>query len=961
MRCWLPILILLWCVGLRAEGRFGDPIIERIDTARLGGAHPMGFSVHEDPDGVLYLANVDGLVRVSGNRTQIFPLGGSSLVRTILPVGDRLYVGGYDHYGYYGRDPAGKLGLIDLSGEAAGTPLGTVWQLLSWRDAVLVLTGGRLLALQGDSRREWPTPARTTAAFVLADRLYLRADGIGLVVLDETEQRFETVPGTEWLGDGAARAPLAWNDGVLIASEKHGLLYFDGQQLRRWVRPDGTPLEAEQPYALRALADGRLVVGTLAGNLHLLDASGRWLQSHELVAAPILGLTESREGGLLVSTERGLYRVYWPSAWQRIGAERGVEGSVRSLIRRDGAIWLATSTGLYRRAEIAHSDAAFERLTAEIIDLRALDWVDEVPVVASDHGVQGWTGRQFGPALGALGSCYGLLPSERHPGRFYSACDDGLMIGRVRDGAPEAWASLRGDLARAASVEEVDADRLLVTLLDGPPRLLELGPAGQIVGERVVADGLEDARSAQVLYTGPPTRAERYRVIADGRVYVWDGAAWQARSESWPVELGDGREALVLLDEAGSELLISRRGLALRDHGQQTWRRVSLPGGDAAQLVGGTLDGGLFLWDEQRVWHAPIGRAGFAELFSGPVSMQVRADRLLLRDGAGSHDLSDRVDDLAPFQLGAQLTVDFSLPTLAQPVEFRSRLGSAERPGEFSAWTPEATRMLPPLPKGRFRLEIEGRNALGVPAESLRLDFRVVAPWWHSRLLHLLALLAVIALLASGGLVLRGTWLKRRNRELEQLVRERTEALSQANDRLKRLADSDGLTGLLNRRRFDADWTAALQGAAEAGKPIALALVDLDHFKQYNDRHGHLLGDERLRDFAQWLATWADGMPATAAYRYGGEEFAIVLASIDPAAAEARVGGLCVAAEARFGAAGTTISVGLRCAVPRPGEPPLDWVASVDAALYAAKHAGRNRVMTVRGDGSIAAVERERL
>lgn len=956
MRCWLPILILLWCVGLRAQGSFGDPIIERINTARLGGAHPMGFSVHEDPDGVLYLANVDGLVRVSGNRAQIFPLGGSSLVRTILPVGERLYVGGYDHYGYFGPDAEGKLGLTDQSADAAGTPQGTVWQLLSWRDAVLVLTGGRLLALQGNSRHEWPTPARSTAAFVLDDRLYLRADGIGLVVLDETELRFVPVPGTARLGDGPARSPLPWNDGVLIASEKHGLLHFDGRQLQHFGAPVGTPLEAEQAYALLALADGRVVVGTLAGNLHLLAADGRWLQSHSLVAAPILGLTESREGGLLVSTERGLYRVYWPSAWQRAGAERGVEGSIRSLLRRDGAIWLATSTGLYRRAELAERDAGFERLTAEIIDLRALDWVRDVPVVASDQGVQRWFGRQFGPALDALGSCYSMLPSEHHPGRFYSACDDGLLIGRLRDGELEEQASLRGDFARAAAVEEVDLDRLLVTLLDGPPQWLTLGPAGELLEARIVADGLADPDSAQVLYTGPARLEERYRVVADGRVYAWTGTAWRAISEPWPVELGDGREVMVLLDESGNELLISRRGLALRPAGQRSWRRVSLPGGDAAQIVGGRTDGGLFLWDEQRVWHALLGEAGIADLFAAPVPMQVRADRLLLQDGTGIRLLSGVAADREPFQLGAQLTVDFSLPTLAQPVEFRSRLGSPERPGDFGAWTSEATRMLPPLPQGRFRLEVEGRNALGVPAESLRLDFRVVAPWWHSRLLHLVGLLAVIALLASGGLVLRGTWLKRRNRELEQLVRERTEALSAANHRLKQLADRDGLTGLLNRRRFDSDWASALQDAAVAGTPIALVLIDLDHFKQYNDRHGHLVGDERLRDCAQWLSEWAGRMPEVAPYRYGGEEFAIILPALDVTEAAARVLELSAGAEQRFGADGTTLSVGLRCAVPAAGEGPLDWIASVDAALYAAKHAGRNRVMAVSGDGSVSRV-----
>jgi diguanylate cyclase (GGDEF)-like protein len=205
-------------------------------------------------------------------------------------------------------------------------------------------------------------------------------------------------------------------------------------------------------------------------------------------------------------------------------------------------------------------------------------------------------------------------------------------------------------------------------------------------------------------------------------------------------------------------------------------------------------------------------------------------------------------------------------------------------------------------------------------------------------------------------LALRSTLLKRRNRQLEALVHERTEALSAANRQLTLQANSDGLTGLLNRRRFDADWPQALAEAAHHGRPVALLLIDLDHFKRYNDRHGHLMGDERLRACADWLAECADSTSGATVYRYGGEEFATILTGSTPVEAEAYAVELCEGAERRFGPDGTTLSIGLRCAVPGPAEDPLAWLAAVDAALYAAKHAGRNRVRVQRGEGPTGSV-----
>ncbi|HET7863923.1 MAG TPA: diguanylate cyclase, partial [Burkholderiaceae bacterium] len=185
---------------------------------------------------------------------------------------------------------------------------------------------------------------------------------------------------------------------------------------------------------------------------------------------------------------------------------------------------------------------------------------------------------------------------------------------------------------------------------------------------------------------------------------------------------------------------------------------------------------------------------------------------------------------------------------------------------------------------------------------------------------------------------------------LERKVAERTDALEEANRRLELLSVTDPLTGLANRRRFaevlDAEWRRALR----PGTPLALAMIDIDQFKLYNDHHGHLAGDDCLRRVASTLKTTLR-LASDLVARYGGEEFVLVLPGTDAAGARAacerlraRVAALCLPHE-RSGHGVVTISIGLTAVVPTAGATPEQYLQIADAALYEAKSGGRNRVV----------------
>jgi diguanylate cyclase (GGDEF)-like protein/PAS domain S-box-containing protein len=165
---------------------------------------------------------------------------------------------------------------------------------------------------------------------------------------------------------------------------------------------------------------------------------------------------------------------------------------------------------------------------------------------------------------------------------------------------------------------------------------------------------------------------------------------------------------------------------------------------------------------------------------------------------------------------------------------------------------------------------------------------------------------------------------------------------------LEQLATRDGLTGLANRRCFDetlhAEWTRALRQR----QPLSLLMVDVDNFKAYNDANGHLGGDECLKRIATAVASEMRANDLVA--RYGGEEFAVILPnqSLKGAASVAerirtRVEQLQVPSRLMPGQR-VTVSIGAATAIAAPDNSASELVAIADAALYRAKHMGRNRI-----------------
>lgn len=256
------------------------------------------------------------------------------------------------------------------------------------------------------------------------------------------------------------------------------------------------------------------------------------------------------------------------------------------------------------------------------------------------------------------------------------------------------------------------------------------------------------------------------------------------------------------------------------------------------------------------------------------------------------------------------------------------------------------------LPPGSYRFLVKAANSDGVWNQNgAVLEIRM-KPFFYQTVWF--KLIGGIALM----FVLFAVWklsilqLKRRERKLTGIVARRTEELNKVNEELQALANSDGLTKIGNRRRFEEFLTNEWHRASRSRTEISLILVDIDHFKQFNDTYGHLEGDRCLQKVAKSLADTIK-RPTDFVARFGGEEFAIILGGTDSDGAMAIAGqvlenvqNLEIIHSSSETTGRITISIGVATTFVRTEMSEADLIKAADTALYKAKENGRNQIVS---------------
>lgn len=743
------------------------------------------------------------------------------------------------------------------------------------------------------------------------DRIWIATDPGGLLELDMDSGVLRSIhhdPAVlASISSDAVRTMLRDRSGLIWVATWGGGVNVHNPANQGVLSIFSSPSHPESPSepqvrSILAARDGKVWLGFETKGIDILDpATGGRVRlppggapGQGLPRANVLAMAEEGEDTVWIGTQLGLARYSRATGQVRqVDLPGPLAGSpIHAILVREGELWLATE-GLVRFDPRSGAVTHFRHDPEDATTLAD----DRVRVLASAPGGRIWAGTHRGLHL--------IDPRTGHVRRIQNRSWD--------------WSSLAHNYITGLIYDR--QGRLWVGTLGG--------------GVSVLGSDLED---------------ERYRFTTLSQRHGLPGDSVQA----------------MVMDDAGQIWVSTEDGLARIDPETRAITSVGWDDGlgvrgtwvgSAARLAGGEL---LFGGREGLTIVRPSALRNW-EYQPPLVVTEVRIDNEPIPAAAlnltalpevavpgGAAKVAKPPQAAITLPAGAQtLTVGFAALDYAGPGSLRynySLEGFDKGSVEVDALGRLATYTN--LPPGSYTLRLRATNKEGVWGSATRAVAITVLPsWYQTGLARVAAVLAVLAIL---GLVIqaRTSALRRQRRWLERLVAQRTQDLVDANAELERLASTDALTGLLNRRRFEEAGLAEIDRAQRYDRPFSLLLVDLDHFKNVNDTFGHNAGDAALRAAAQRVLISVRTTDVVA--RYGGEELIVLLPETDEA--EARV--VAERIRATIGAQpveheGSVIGLTASVGGAQYGDQDSDLarlIGRADTALYRAKQSGRNRV-----------------
>lgn len=896
----------------------------------------------QDRENYLWVCTVNGLYRFDGRKFQRFGdqdgLKDTEVHDALVDRSGRLWVGtSHDLYRYDGQRFAPV--------RPDGRPLS-----VSFGSRLAEETGDRLLVISGEELKELVRsgPGSDWGARLVFDTDRLRATP----PLAHLTSLYLNPDGSVWLGCGTMICRL--QSGVVTAFGKS-----EGVPADRWL---SWVLDAEQRLWVRGL-NHVLVLENGARKFSQRSSKGFEIRSG-IQNVPLL---RDAYGAVITRTDDGLVR--WKSdRWQRITLTNGLPATeiTAMLTTRDGSMWLGSSGhGLWRWL-------GYETFESWSVG----DARDPTPV---------WSVIRAADGTLTMGAGSGCLHLDSTSNTLRPCLVHGLLPGEIQVAAEDADGNLwlgatAGQLYRiragrrnAERVADIPLMRRL--FLDSQGRLWICTNLGLRVVERGgrspspdavprdagdVTDIAEDDRGRLWIATqgGLFTRnSEGWRrldlpgtanagfssIVAAGSGWYWvagashgilrlhvadgkvDFARWQADPTIASVAVYS-----MQIDRRGWLWLGTDEGIAIYDG--HLWRKFDQSDG---LIWNDTDQNSLFADADGTMW---IGTGGGLSHVSRPEALLEHAPSPLRLEQlrAGTKPIDRASSDRIPWHRGMALEfqlqeVDFQAP---EKTSLRIRLL-----GLSDEWFPtrDFNIHFPALPPGSYTFEAVAEHPDHQrPSSMVRQNITILPPWWQTP-----TFLVFSGIVLAGVLAFSWRWTLLKVEQRRQML----ERESRQREALIERATRDALTGLWNRQSILDVLKREMEHAASSDRPLAIALIDIDHFKRVNDTMGHLTGDAVLRAVAAHVGQRIRAGDSLG--RYGGEELLLVLPGAAPGTPNLPIEHLRRAIpRIPFAYAGSrfrmTASFGV--AWLEPNDTLEQLIGRADKALYAAKRLGRDRV-----------------
>ncbi len=964
VRCIAVSLALAWVAHAHAHAPMTSEYATQFWDSSSGLPHNSVSAITQTPDGYLWVGTFGGVARFDGVNFTSFssrdvPEFRDNVVQDLYVDPDgRVWVGtGTGGVVVYER---GRWTAYSVS---QGLPSEIVYCVMAAGKAMLIGTQAGLAILENGTITHSPHPEAMNRPIWV---VYPEPDGSYWLGSDEGfvarvhDGSIETFGVDDGLPTGNVRKIVRDGNGVLWVATDFGVAR---RGLERFEAYRNLPFEGA---SVRAMApDGQTMWVGAYGGLARVRGSGVDVMTYDdgLPGEIVRAIYVDKEQNVWFGMGGAGLGVLKPAAVRTLTSNDGLGGDVVRAIfeSRDGSVWIGTLDGGVTQWKGDHAVRVY----------RESDGLPDDGVLSLSEDLSGaiWVGTRRGVARIRAGSVERFpelkaINDDQIRGLFTSS-DGSVWIGAVQYGVvryKDGEFTLIGPEAGLSSsmpfyiTEDLDGSILVATHGGGLNRLRDGVPVEVI-----------DTT------TGLPTdRVWSIDVDAEGAIWVACRGAGLVHYREGVVTTIDAAHGLYddvvyhVIDDGGGRLwMSSNRGIFFVRKDELTAfidGRVdevhSVPFGKSEGMLNTECNGAA----QPAGWRMKDGTIWFPTLHGVAIvnPSAVRYDRnppdVLLEaftiDGS-STDLASRIR-VAPD--AKRIEIRFTGVSLSAPraIEFQWRLSPYD--ADWFGPTQARTASYTDLPPGEYHFEVSALSREGVwspvPAS---VKFVVLPHSWEKTSFRVM-IVSVVLLIATLIYFVRVRSLRAMASELEGLVASRTKELESANQRLETLSLVDGLTGVANRRAFDAALDREWRRAQRDKTPVALILFDIDAFKGYNDTYGHLNGDDVLKRFAEVLAESAK-RPGDVVARYGGEEFVILLSNASASSARAiaesvrsGVEALGIPNEASPASDVVTTCAGVASITPDTGAESGALIDKADAALYEAKRTGRNKVATWGSD-----------
>ncbi|AKS43410.1 ligand-binding sensor domain-containing diguanylate cyclase [Wenzhouxiangella marina] len=906
-------------------------------------ATPSFYAVAQSPEGVLFLGGSDGVLSYDGRNWTTTRMPNGRFVRSLKHDGDRrLYVGGYAQFGYIELDAAGEPVFTDLTPPldsiVDADNLADIWKMEVTPEGVFFSALFHLFRYQPESGEldVWHHPGRLGGLIWHEEELLIQYRGSGLRRYEDGD--FHPVPGGEQLLEHVV-AFLPLPEGGLLTMGRDGLWRrFHRGHLTHWPAPATLP-SPENFDAHLVLPDGSFALGAPDGTVHVLDPDTRVHRAFRIGSGFVSDLSLAVDGGILVQTDLETSHFLWPSSWTRLGPESGLLGRIHRMLPWQGQ-WLAiTNAGVQRfdgRRFEATGWSSFE----------TWDWLT-LPsgqgMLADSYDLLEIDPR--GDAIKRIENLYPrtLLPSPDDEQLVFVGTELGLAIVDVGESGWRLRFRQEGFTGLVEEILPAGRSELLLSVVGHGLVRARFDPDWErLLDWRVFseAEGLNYGPDQSVSIV--PVGERAWLLSTASGFFQFDGSRAQPAQPVGLPEPDPTATGFKLVRSPRGELWAFRQRELWRQREDGAWLEQDLTPMEPSIVASLSFaeDGQVLVGDQATVLQF---EPDIQAIEPAPVSVRLR--QVLLTDAQGETRLLPLSGQglALPHDI-TSLRFDYGVPSFgrAELHRYRSRMHGYEE--DFSDWGRTTRITFSQLEPGVKRFEVEALDSQGRLSRIEPYEFEILPAWYGTLWARILwVLLGLLLFLSMIHALIR--WRVRRfeaeSRRLSEMVEQRTAELAAANRKLENMANVDGLTGVANRRRLDEYLAEAWQRCQDRACDLAVVLIDVDHFKRYNDTHGHQAGDEALRQVADLLARHLRRNEDVVA-RYGGEEFMVVLPAADRERAAEVAEHLRQVIES--GPLGLTASLGVASVKPGPKRSLKALIERADQALYRAKDGGRNRV-----------------